>query len=369
MRRCIQLLAFAGIAHAAEIRPWTDVQNRTIEGRMLGLEGDSVILELKDGAKVLFPLSKLTAADADHARSQGGEGNFDAPWPDRIKFSEDPEIVVVEENAAEKRFVYESASYRYTCDVRLSKSVVKGFAVMFEATRLFCRSLPLGLDGGGGEGKLRIHLFETHEAYVEAGGQQDTAGIFLPGKSEVLVPLTSLGVRPVGSGYMLDRDKSSSTLPHELTHQLTPVAYMRQASMIWFIEGIAEYVAATPYRSGAFNVRNHFRDIVESVTGEGGRQIQLPALRAFMLQSHGDFMKEARTNYRAALLITCYFMQMDGEGDAKRLKTYLRALRKGKDREESLAALLDGRDFEELEKEIAKAWSRRGIDLFFDVGH
>ena len=56
-----------------------------------------------------------------------------------------------------------------------------------------------------------------------------------------MVPLESLGVRTLGSGYTLDRGKSNNTLPHELIHQLTPPPYFRHGSVGWFIEGIAEY--------------------------------------------------------------------------------------------------------------------------------
>ncbi len=392
MRFLIHTLLLAGFTHAAELRPWTDLQNRRIEARMLGLEGDSVILELKDGRKVPFPLAKLSAADAEYARSNKPEtqaagdkpgeetkADFDAPWPERIKFGDDPEISVIEEDAEKKRFIYESANYRYTCDVRLSKTVVKGFAVMFEATYLFCRTLPIGLDGGRrSDGKLMVRLFEEFDDYVKAGGPRESAGVFLGGKSHVLVPLTSLGVRPVGSGYMLDRDKSSKTLPHELTHQLTPEAYFEPGAMGWFSEGIAEYIAVTPYRSGAYSVRNNHKDIIDYATGYGskgnggralGTEIQLPALKTFMLQTYESFLEQAGLNYGAGLLITYYFLQMDGEGDAKRVKAFLQALRGGKTGEDALAVLLDGRSFEELEKEITKAWKRRGIELTFAGGN
>ena len=56
---------------------------------------------------------------------------------------------------------------------------------------------------------------------------------------------------------------------------------------------------------------------------------------------------------------------MDGEGDAKRIKSYLKALHDGQDAEQSLALLLDGRSFENLQEDIAKAWRRKGIDLTF----
>jgi hypothetical protein len=387
MRAWIYLTLFAAISQAAEIRSWTDLQDRKIEARMLGLEGETVMLELVDGRKIPYPLAKLSAADAEYAKNQSSETvektttqadaalNFDAPWPDRIKFSEDPEIVVVEEDVKKKSYIYQSANYSYTCDVRLAKSVVKSFAVMFEATHLFCRSLPLAIDGGDKtEGKHQIVLFEKTEDYVKAGGLPQSAGVFISGKGLVMVPLESLGVRSVGNRYVLDRDKSSKTLPHELTHQLTPVAYFRTAALGWFSEGLAEYVAVTPYRSGAFAVKNNHRDIIDYVTAHGdknkggralGTEIGLPSLKTFMLQSYSTFLEQAQLNYGGSLLITYYFLQMDGEGDGKRIKEFLKGLRKGKSREEALNVLLAGQTFEELQAKIVKAWSRKGIDLTF----
>ncbi len=388
-----------GILHAEEMRTWTDLQSRTIEARMLGRSGEAVMLQLKDGRKVTLAFDKLSASDVAYARSQtaagqaaaagtpagtktqvgaeAGEPNFAAAWPDRIKFGDDPEIVTVEENAEQKRFIYESTHYRYICDVRLSKSVVKGFAVMFEATHLFCRTLPIALDGGKThDGKFQIQLFETLADYTKAGGPSGSAGVFIGSKATVLVPLTSLGVRPVGSGYMLDRDKSSKTLPHELTHQLTPNPYYSHGSIGWFTEGIAEYVAVTPYRSGAFSVRNNHNDIIAYTTQYGskntggralGKNIRLPDLKGFMLQDYSAFREQPQLNYGSSLLITYYFLQMDGDGDAKRIKAFLKALREGKKGEDALAVLLDGRSWEQLSKEISKAWSRRGVDLTFQA--
>ena len=353
---------------------------------MGGLDGDQVLLELRDGRKLPYPLAKLSAEDAQYARSfkasspsekEAQNLNFDAEWPDRIKIAEDPEITIIIEDAEQKKFIYESANYRYHCDVRLSKSVVRGFALMFEATHLFCRSLPLALNGGDKtDGKLEIRLFEQYDDYVAAGGMQGSAGVFIGKQALVMVPLESLGVRKVGSGYMLDRDKSSKTLPHELTHQLTPGPYFAEGSMGWFTEGIAEYVAVTPYRSGAFSVRGNHKDIIDYTTAYGakntggralGENIRITDLKEFMLQDYGNFMRDPQINYGCSLLITHYFLQMDGDGDAKRIKSFLKALREGKTGEDALASLLDGRSYEQLSEEISKAWARRGINLIFGV--
>jgi hypothetical protein len=389
------LLCLSGLAAALEPRLWTDNQGRKTEATLVRADAQSVVLKLADGREVPFPLAKLstedgnyvaenrektTAAETPDTPAKESEDdteslNFEAAWPERIKFTEDPEINTVEEDTEKKRFIYESANYRYVCDVRLARSVVKGFAVMFEATHLYCRSLPLGINAGKKTaGKHLILLFEEFADYVKAGGPPSSAGVFIGGRGVVMVPLTSLGVRPVGSGYMLDRDKSNKTLPHELTHQLTPRGYYQKGAMGWFSEGIAEYVAVTPYRAGSYAVRGNIKDIIDYATGYGskdmggralGTKIKLPPLKKFMLQDYAYFLEQPQINYGCGLLITTYFIHLDGEGDAKRIKAYLKALHEGQDAEESLSILLDGRSFAEMEKDIIKGWGRKGIDFTF----
>jgi hypothetical protein len=399
MRALAILLSLGSLGLAFESRSWTDVQDRKIEATLVRGDAQSVVLKLANGREVPFPLEKLSSSDREYveknrallpamatasktatpsapaASGSKDELNFNAPWPERIKFSEDPEIKTVEEDAEKKRFVYESANYRYVCDVRLAQSVVKGFAVMFEATHLYCRSLPLGINGGDKkDGKHLILLFEEFADYVKAGGPPESAGVFIGGRGVVMVPLTSLGVRPVGSGYMLDRDKSSKTLPHELTHQLTPGPYYRKGSMGWFSEGIAEFVAITPYRAGSYNVRGNIKDIFDYATGYGskdmggralGTKIRLPALKEFMLQDYSAFLENPQTNYGCGLLITTYFLYLDGDGDAKRIKAFLKKLHEDDRGEAPLDLLLDGRTFEQLEADIVKGWSRKGVDFTF----
>ncbi len=387
--KSLTLWLILALSAAAEIRTWTDDQGRAIEGELIAAEGEMVTLRV-NGRDVPWPFDKLSPADQAYVDSmrdkliddepepaEDGESlNFDEPWPDRVTFDGDPEIVVVTEDADEKRFVYESANYRYICDARLSKSVVKGFALLFEATHRFAKEMPLAMGEGrrAEGGKYEILLFAEFDDYVKAGGPPSSAGVFIGGRGVVMVPLTSLGVRTLGSGYTLDRDKSSKTLPHELIHQVTPGPYYRHGSRGWFSEGIAEYAAVTPYRSGSFNIRGNLRSIIDYATaygreGNGGRglgtDVEMPHLKEFMLQSYSQFTGNANFNYACGLLITTYFIHMDGEGDGARLKDFLKALRAGKEGEEALDVLLDGRTFEELQTEIAKAWSRRGIDFTF----
>jgi len=393
-RLLILFLATAGVAICEDTnRVWTDDQGRKVNAKLLKVEVESVVLQLPNGRTVPYPIAKLSQADrefiekADLDKPDGKPAgkteeaaadpadNFDAPWPDRVTFEGDPEIATIEENADDKKFVYESANYRYQCDVRLSKSVVKGFAVMFEATHQFCRELPLAVNGGEKkDGKYLILLFEKEEDYISEGGPPGSAGVFIGGRNIVMVPLTSLGVQKVGSGYMLDRDKSSKTLPHELVHQLTPDEYYAPGSMGWFSEGLAEYVAVTPYRSGSYNVKTNFDPIVEYVTAYGkknnggralGAEIKLGPLKAYMTQPYESFTGNSGLNYGCGLLMANYFFHMDREGDGARIKVFLKALKAGKEGDEALNVLLAGQTWEELEAEIAKAYSRKGVDFIF----
>jgi len=402
--RTFSALAAATLVLTAPVwaRTWTDKQGRTIEATLVDSNDSEVTLQLDANSKIVkLPLSRLSAEDLkflgkDPANvpdvkpapgrkelppkpgpAPAGDGiNFDAPWPQSVRFDADPQIQTVTEDKEAKRFVYESANYRFVCNVRLSQSVVKGFAVMFESTYNYCRALPLAISGGEKtEGKYLILLFETKEEYVKAGGPPTSAGVYMPAKNTVMVPLTSLGVRPVGSGYMLDRDKTNGTLIHELTHQLTPGPYYSRGAMGWFSEGIAEYTTATPYRSGVFKVKSNFDDIVAYATGYGkddtrgralGEKIQAPALKDFMLMSYGNFTgPNANFNYGFGLILTTYFLHLDGDGDAARAKKFLQGLREGKTGEDAIAALLDGRSYKEMEEAITKGWKRKRVEIEF----
>ena len=377
-----------GIGRQIE-RIWTDDQGRNTKALLLRVENGNAILQLPNGKESPFPIAKLSKDDQLWIQNYSQEQtkatpetaaetklNFEDPWPEQVKFKGDPEILTVKEDKDSKTFVYESANYRYNCDVRLGSSVVKGFAVLFETTHQCVRELPLAVNGGAKkEGKYEIFLFENEKDYHSAGGPPGSAGVYIGGKNIVMVPLTSLGVKKAGSGYVLDREKSSKTLPHELVHQLTPNPYYAQGSMGWFTEGLAEYVAVTPYfSSGMFNIKGNSKSIIEYATafgkdGTGGRglgdKINLGPLKNFMLQSYTSFVGNSQVNYGCGMLITNYFFHMDRDKDGARIKKFLKALREGKQGDAVLEVLLDGQTWLELEKDIAKAYSSKGVKFTF----
>jgi hypothetical protein len=374
----------------AESRSWTDKDGRKVVADYVSHDESEVVMRLTGGREARVPLNRLCLADREFLQSLVTEGetsasatdirlNWDSLWPDRIELEDEVEIKVVREDAERNEFVYESDHYRFTCDARLATSVVSNFAEMFEATRAYCSALPLGIAGAEThEGRFDIRLFEHIEAYRKAGGPPNSAGVYVGGKNLVMVPLTSLGVRKVGSGFMRDRDKDDSTLVHELTHQLSPRCYFRAGSRGWFSEGIAEYCGRTPYSYGRFHVRNNIDDLIEYATAYGkentggralGEEFRAPRLREFMTMPYSQFTgSKANFNYGFGLLLTIYFLHFDGEGDASRMKEFLKALHHsnyGTEPDVLFAKLLDGRTWAELEEEVAKSWRRKGVKIEF----
>jgi hypothetical protein len=173
-------------------------------------------------------------------------------------------------------------------------------------------------------------------------------------------------------GYRFDYDGSNKTLPHELTHQLCDIEYFSSGSVGWFSEGLAEYIATTPYRSGKFMVRSNLDEIRDYVTaygekGRGGRalgeEIEAPDLKEFMLQPYQSFTANGNFNYGMGLLLTYYFFQM--EDDRTNIVAFLKALKAGKQGQDAIDALLNGRSYEQLQEQVAKAWKSRGVRITF----
>ncbi len=334
-------------------------------------------LALTSSAKETITAQEVSrASKASITEKFPTKDNFDAQWPKLVKSSA-PEITIVKEDKEKSNFIYHSTNYEFVCNVQLSKNVLKKFSTLFEATRNYCKEIPLSMVKAhipDETVRFRILLFDTEAAYYQNGGLQGSAGFFNPNSGEILIPLTSLGVKKLGSSYAYDYKSTNKTLPHEIAHQLTNTEYFRPGAMGWFSEGLAEYIAITDYRSGKFMVSGNRTDIVKYVTEVSkkdnrgrmlGDEITAPDLKKFMLMDYSDFRQNGNFNYGFSALLTYYFIHMDGEGKRKNLNKFLTALNEGKQGEEALNELLAGRTFDELEKEISKAWKSRRVEITF----
>jgi len=371
----------------AEERSWTNSAGKTIVATLVEISGDKAVLQMA-GKNFEVPIASLSDDDkkfidewkkgdlADPSGDSAVKENWDGAWPALVTVDIDQPIEVIKEDEAAKEYVYASPHYEFICDVKLNTSVVKRFSLLFEATNQVCRELPLGMVKPFRKERHKIHLFETREAYIAKGGPPESAGVYISrgGEGDILVPLTSLGVKKVGSNYSVDYDKENTTLSHEITHQLTDYPYFAPGSRGWFTEGLAEYIANSGYRSGKFDIDDlgklKARVTAYGEDGNGGRalgeDIRAPDLQQFFTQEYDSFLANAQLSYGLSALIVYYYFHMDGEKDAANIKAFLKALKEEKTPPQLFEPLLAGRTWDEMEAAITQGWRSRGVRITFN---
>ncbi len=372
----------AALCAGAAGREWTNSHGRTFEAEFVKMEGAQVVFVMEGGRQFSTPLLELSPSDQMLIRQGAGKPieslrtNFGRPWPREVRINGSAACKVVSENAKTGRYIYESAGYNFYSDARITQDALSSFAMMFESTRAYLAQLPLGMMSAESVGaRSKILLFGETESYHKSGGPPGSAGCFLPSSRLVLVPMASLGLTKGGTGYSRDINTDNQVLIHELVHQLTPSAYFANGAVGWFSEGLAEYVAVTPYNVGLFRPDPHGNSVKDYVTsygagGKGGRNLgtalPAPKLRDFMLMDYRGFSAHnGNLHYGLSLLLTHYFFHMEGDGKATRITAFLKGLREGGHSEAALAPLLGGGSWEKLESEISTAWGRKGVNIRF----
>ena len=370
---------------SADLKTWSNVRGQSFEAEFIRIHGAEAIFTLANGRSFATPIVELAPqhrATLQKARDgldlmQAPEtvnSTFSRPWPREIRLDGPVNSRVVSEDPKSGRYIYETPNYRFTCESPLTAEVVSNFSVMFEATYKYAQSIPLSLGSGRKrEGKLDIFLFSSMASYVKAGGPPGSGGCFFRGF--VLVPMASLGLTKSSTGFTLDRKRDNSVLVHELAHQLTPEAYFAHGARGWFTEGLAETIAITPYSWNYFSIDaggSLERDYVTAngKTGRGGRTlgttINAPRLKHFFTMPYEQFSgSNANSNYGIALLVTHYFLHMEGDGKARKITQFLKSLHAGADGDTALAQLLGSDSYEVLENEISMAWAKKGIQIRF----
>ncbi|HQW30005.1 MAG TPA: hypothetical protein PK529_12510, partial [Verrucomicrobiales bacterium] len=186
----------------AQERSWTNSSGKAIVATLIEISGDKAVLKMSD-RNFEVPIASLSTPDQEFIKtwkksdmadpSKDGEikPNWDSPWPKTVSADVDQEIEVIKEDDAAKEYIYASPHYEFICDVKLNTSVVKRFSLLFEATNLVCRELPLGMVKPFREERHKIHLFETREAYISKGGPESSAGVYISrgGEGDILIPL------------------------------------------------------------------------------------------------------------------------------------------------------------------------------------
>ncbi len=414
------VLFFVGVIDSqAESRIWTSADGKEIEGVLLDFDGDTVKLETSRGVFDL-PLSRLSDTDQTFAKewrekkesmdaeadetegvSRASEiGKFEdlvlGEWPQYVTADLDVDDIVTvegeelakirEENADgvgnEEIFVYRTPHFEFLAPDRLSASVIRDFARIFEATFQLIDQMPIGLaPSPSSNGFYPTKLYMSEQDYYASGGMPGSGGMMSWRRrgdemsSLIQVPLPNLGVEYTGTRFVVDSNKRSTTLTHEIAHQVM-MRWLMTPMPTWFSEGVAEVVSCQEYDNGRFKLSSMDRAVVEDVTRGQGREFTMLDLDSLMNISSEQWSADLAAgngglNYRSSNVLAYYFLKLDGEGDAAHLVEFLKelpSLRRGDD--EGLDALQEkhlrrGRSYEELEEDLAKAWRGEGLQVEF----
>jgi len=389
----VLLAATSALAQSA-LRTWTSTDGRKIEAAFVSATSDAVKIRMANGSTFEVPLARLSAEDQAFIQSQAsavpaaaGEKTSAAlrEWPRTISLADKPEVVVVCEDEEKREFVYRSPHYEFVCDSKLGSNVVREFGRMFEATYELNCQLPLDLKPTPERLReiFQARLFTNKADYMDAGAIEGSAGVYMSGKKALMVPLSSLGVRLVGSRVTLEQNpnaQDNGTLIHEITHQM--MNHWLPVLPTWFIEGSAEYVEMLEYNSnGKFSLIGLNRQVKAYADnmGRGNKTFMMIDLEELMTIDGRRWAEAlgkdgmATENYGSAGLLTYFFYHLDGKGDAAHMIAFLREVENVKSDAESEAAakkhLLRERSYEQLADEVKKAFRKEGVTIeFFPPG-
>lgn len=383
-------------------RTFTNSAGRQIEAEVVEVEGETVVLKM-NGKNYPVPIATLSQEDRDYLaawkkekeapsaekKTAGTIGNFEGlvpgEWPVAISAGDDGKEYEIVENE-DGSYTYRSPHFEFHVSERLSMSVVKEFARIFEATFQFLDQAPFGLaPQPAGSGHYQTNLYKTREEYAAVGGSTNSAGHFtysysmrpgaLPGETKfnkalIEIPMPSLGVEYTGRRYIIDHSKQNKTLIHEIVHQVM----MRWLPVIptWMSEGFAEFVESQDYSGGRYRTTNLTRAVKENVTN-GNKEFTMVPLERLMTISSREWSEELASslgagskNYRSSNLLLTYFALLDGDGKGEGLINFLEGVSRGlKADVVAEETLLRGRSYAELEEDVKDAWDSEGIDIIF----
>lgn len=345
-------------APAPGMRSWTDVQGRTMQAAVTGMEGDMVLFQLASGQAVKVPLSRLSAADQEiikkTAAAPAGTPATAATvplstrlpiekrvWPVVVEVpTRSIEITAVEEKPLEKHCVYRSEAFEFVSEDKLAGSVMKEIARTFEATRTLVEALPWGVEPRPpvDTGRFQAKFYESRASYIADGGPENSGGVYMSKDRIFRIPFPSLGLEMRGKTWFKDENYRNDTIIHEITHQLMH-DYLSLLPT-WIIEGTAEYTESLPYNAGRFQAAKHeggLKDYIKQrAESEGMTLSAFRPLEAHMKMNRDEWDSIAeetagqhrgmRQLYFQSYVLVYYFCHLDGDGKGTRFLKYFDAM-------------------------------------------
>jgi hypothetical protein len=364
MKKSLFCLLMATTAFPAETRSWTDAQGNQTQAVLRGFDGGDVLLQNAAGKTLRVPLKNLSADDQGYIAlnistlidpSAATISTTPVPasvpvmakttWPTMLTAPDGlTNADYVELQSKPGRHLYRSRRFEYVLHARdkLNPVVMKDVARVFEGTYELLSQSPLGVQAQPVNGYFHAELYQTMDTYHAAGGPRGSGGVYVRDEKVFKVPLESLGLKLGTNGYTRDDNFELKTLVHEITHMM--MHDILPLLPRWLIEGSAEYVECIPYKSGTFrhsdllgSVQRYNKDRLSGKYRLGGPPLDFirNIIRAPLVRKEGQVRFDwGETSpvpqigfYHSSMLLTYYFMHLDGDGKGTRLLKFLDAVR------------------------------------------
>lgn len=305
-------------------------------------------------------------------------------WPRKVSVPKDIEVQQSNGAAAQGYTVYSSNNFMYVSPVPLKPEAQKTVARLCEcayaANNAIGGVLPVPrATADRGDKKFCVELQPTMEAYYNAGGPRNSAGVFLGARratgqppteadivmDKVLIPFSSMGIGK--SGTVEREDIDTHALVHELTHQ----QFLLNALPIWANEGWAEYVGYVPYVGEDLDFDRGFSVILHAAkqfAEQGALDFDFKLEDFFTMdqQTMYSYMPKGKNTYMLSVMTVAFFVHLDGKKGVEAMKAYLQALLDGKSAEEAAAELIKPhRTAARLQQDFIRAWKSKKVKVSF----
>ena len=418
----------ATAAPAEAPRTWTTSEGRAFQATLVKLQGTQVTLRLSNGQMAAIALARLSGADQLYLRntivpvsgtpSTAGSAAVaqrstrlppeKRTWPARVEVdSRAIEVSLVNESAADQKYVYRSGSFKFISEDKLAGSVIKEIARTFEATRSLVQALPWGIEPKppADLGYYQAKLYVTRDSYIADGAPANSGGVYFSKDRIFRVPFPSLGLEMRGKTWFKNEDYRSDAVVHEITHQM--MHDFLPFLPIWVIEGTAEYTEMLPYNAGRFLSGSHergFKDYLRKMQDRGIKPASIGKVTDHMAMTTEAWHQrtfspgqEQPRLYAASCMLVYYFCHLDADLRGTRFFKYMEKIAEARDawdaffkspnvkvspdgsytwrsgapvpaqkRDEAygfdqMSVLLDGRTPDQLQKEVVDGFKKIGI--------
>ena len=373
-RYSLWIFAFTALlpVHAEVAREWVSNDGKKLQATLVRTGEGNVLLRLENNREVSVPLERLSGKDrkfiSDYESGLVARVGEIAPLPDETRPPDDIEVT-----GGPKTFY--TPHFEFTSGREVSKNFIAEAAKIYEGTYEAVKAIPHGLPLTPPEGSSHFRgefmddsdfqkVVQSSNIATPTTSQPYSrtrvAGLYRPKEQSLLVPYISLGAKRNGSRITLRKSSDTSTLVHEISHQV--MHDWLPFVPTWFAEGMAEYISAVPSQTGRFEFKNAERGLRERLKDKYGLKSydvyfsQRPSKRLGIDggDSEGSESAESGRNvisfggdkkstepgggwsgsmedYRDAMLLVYFLMHLDDPSSpGTRVGTYLQAVERGR---------------------------------------